>query len=123
MPSSSSTNAATHAALNLIDVLQNPAPASPFANIGHNKIDALNKLAEIFVESIPKTLESKLIYQTKPPQSLQTHPMRTRLYQPPDMAGTKKDNPDPVPRVWVDQGRLPRVTPTGVVHANVRKFT
>eukprot|EP00957_Ditylum_brightwellii_P069592 5286127-Ditylum_brightwellii.AAC.1 len=95
----SSADAAIHAVLDLIDALQNPVPASPFAKSGQNKLDALSKLAELFVHPLLKTPEAKLTYPTKPPQSLQTHPMRTRQYQPTDTSDVKKDNPEPVPRV------------------------
>eukprot|EP00957_Ditylum_brightwellii_P076007 5777779-Ditylum_brightwellii.AAC.1 len=99
MPKTSSADAATHVTVDLIDALQNPVPASPFAKLGKNKIDALNELAEMFVDSLPKAPEAKLIYPTKPPQFLQTHPMRTRKYQPTDASDAQKDNPKPVPRV------------------------
>jgi hypothetical protein len=45
MPYILPTEAATHAARDLIDALKHPSP--PFANLGDTKLVALKKLAEI----------------------------------------------------------------------------
>jgi hypothetical protein len=41
---------AIHAARELTFALRNPAPAAPFARLGHQQHDALAKLANIFKE-------------------------------------------------------------------------
>jgi hypothetical protein len=48
MPKTSSADAATQAARDLISALQNPAPAAPFATLGNEQLHAIRKLADIF---------------------------------------------------------------------------
>jgi hypothetical protein len=48
MPKTSSADAATQAALDLIAALQNPTPAAPFATIGDEQLNAIRQLAAIF---------------------------------------------------------------------------
>jgi hypothetical protein len=50
MPHLSSQEMAIQAARELTFALQNPAPASPFARLGHQQHEALTKLANIFKE-------------------------------------------------------------------------
>jgi hypothetical protein len=55
MPRTSSADAATKAASNLIHALQNPAPAAPFAALGDRQQQALEQLANIFANSVSTT--------------------------------------------------------------------
>jgi hypothetical protein len=48
MPKTSSADAATRAALDLISALENPTPAAPFATIGNEQLHAIRTLAAIF---------------------------------------------------------------------------
>jgi hypothetical protein len=48
MPKTSSADAATRAAQDLIHALDNPSPAAPFATLGADQLHAIRKLAEIF---------------------------------------------------------------------------
>ena len=51
MPFCSSAENATIAATELINALQNPAPAAPFAHIGDNQMEALDQVAKNFKEA------------------------------------------------------------------------
>jgi len=54
MPATSSADRATYAALDLIDALQHPAPAAPFATFGDAQLQALRALTAIFYLNIAK---------------------------------------------------------------------
>ncbi len=54
MPKTSSADAATQAALDLIDALQHPAPAAPFAQLGHGQLHAIRQLATLFQATTSK---------------------------------------------------------------------
>eukprot|EP00957_Ditylum_brightwellii_P178564 13601813-Ditylum_brightwellii.AAC.1 len=58
MPKTSSKDAATHAALDLIHALQNPAPAAPFSQVGQKQMNVLRKLADIFQTALPQEKSS-----------------------------------------------------------------
>jgi hypothetical protein len=51
MPKTSSADNATQAALDLVDALENPSPAAPFATIGQEQLHAIRKLADIFCDT------------------------------------------------------------------------
>ena len=51
MPTTSSADMATEAAIQLTDALLHPAPASPFS-VQTAQIDTLRKLAEIFDQAL-----------------------------------------------------------------------
>jgi hypothetical protein len=53
MPSISSKDLASIAALELSNALQNPAPAAPFSHIGTAQIQALRQLLDIFSAALP----------------------------------------------------------------------
>eukprot|EP00957_Ditylum_brightwellii_P047435 3603313-Ditylum_brightwellii.AAC.1 len=53
-PKTASKDAVTHAALDLIYALQNPARATPFSQVGQKQMDALRKLADIFQTALPQ---------------------------------------------------------------------
>ena len=75
MPFKSSTENATAAARELTHTLRYPAPAVPFTNIGDKKLEALQKLADIFDQItdrsnlIPKSAEN---LDTNPETQIQT---------------------------------------------------
>jgi len=54
MPATSSADRATYTALDLIDALQHPAPAAPFATFGDAQLQALRALTAIFHLNIAK---------------------------------------------------------------------
>jgi hypothetical protein len=54
MPKTSSADAATQAATDLVHALQNPAPAAPFAQLGNKQLAALRQLSEIFATILPQ---------------------------------------------------------------------
>eukprot|EP00957_Ditylum_brightwellii_P144533 11009917-Ditylum_brightwellii.AAC.1 len=66
MPKTSLVDKATYAVLDLIDALQNPAPAAPFAQMGERKMAALKQLAGIFISELPTVEEPTLIYPEQP---------------------------------------------------------
>jgi hypothetical protein len=53
MPSMSSKDLASIAALELSHALQNPAPAAPFSQIGMAQLQALRQLSDIFFAALP----------------------------------------------------------------------
>jgi hypothetical protein len=53
MPRLSSADTALWAATELIDALQHPAPAAPFATLSNDKLTALQHLADIFKQALP----------------------------------------------------------------------
>jgi hypothetical protein len=66
MPRTSSADAATKAASNLIHALQNPAPAAPFAGLGNRQQQALEQLANIFANSVSTTPASPRVVENFP---------------------------------------------------------
>jgi hypothetical protein len=61
MPKTSTADAAIFAAKDLINALQNPAPATPFATLGSEQLTALRQLADIFdnaVNNKPQSAQS-----------------------------------------------------------------
>jgi hypothetical protein len=55
MPSTLSKDLASIAALELSNALQNPAPASPFSQIGTAQLQALRQLSDIFSTALPSS--------------------------------------------------------------------
>jgi hypothetical protein len=55
MPSTSSKDLASIAALELPNALQNPAPAAPFSQIGTAQLQALRQLSDIFSAALPSS--------------------------------------------------------------------
>jgi hypothetical protein len=53
MPNTSSKDISSIAALELSNVLQNPAPAAPFSHIGTAQLQALRQLSDIFSAALP----------------------------------------------------------------------
>jgi hypothetical protein len=53
MPSMSSKDLASIAALELSNSLQNPAPAAPFSQIGTAQLQALRQLSDMFSAALP----------------------------------------------------------------------
>ena len=76
MPQTSALDQATQAADDLIDILKNPKPASPFLEFGSEQQNALKKLATLFKLSLP--LQPKSTY---PP--LEHTPALPRVRNPP----------------------------------------
>ena len=86
MPFRSSAENATVAATELINALQNPTPAAPFAHIGDKQMEALQQLATIFKQAtsrplpvhehpVPAPRVGKSPQSAKLPQStIKTHP-------------------------------------------------
>jgi hypothetical protein len=66
MPHLSSQEMAIQAARKLTFVLRNPAPAAPFARLGHQQREALAKLANIFKEiAAPELSDASTMTTTK----------------------------------------------------------
>jgi hypothetical protein len=59
MPKLSSADAAIRAAKDLIHALQKPHPAAPFSQLGNPQMEALNELAGIFYDALPRVEEKK----------------------------------------------------------------
>jgi hypothetical protein len=59
MPHLSSQEMAIQAARELTHALRNPAPAAPFARLGHQQHEALTKLANIFKEIAAPNLATR----------------------------------------------------------------
>ena len=100
MPKTSSADAATQAALDLIHALENPSPAAPFATIGNAQLHAIRKLADIFRTN---TSQPQTDSQPSPRVAPNTPPDTNRL---PRVPGT----PVITPRVAATPPRVP-VTP------------
>jgi hypothetical protein len=64
MPRTSSSDAATIAASNLVHALQHPAPAAPFAVLGNQQQQALEQLAQIFANAVTNTDASPRVAKT-----------------------------------------------------------
>jgi hypothetical protein len=56
MPITSSLDAVPDAATALSHALTHPAPATPFANVGHGQMVALKQLTAIFATTVPDTV-------------------------------------------------------------------
>ena len=57
MPKPSSLDKATQCVINLIELLQTPAPASPFPQFGDEKLNAIWKLAKLLQSGLPSTTQ------------------------------------------------------------------
>jgi hypothetical protein len=53
MPNTPSKYIASIAALELSNVLQNPAPSAPFSHIGTAQLQALRQISDIFSAALP----------------------------------------------------------------------
>jgi hypothetical protein len=101
MPKTSSADAATQAALDLIHALENPSPAAPFATIGNAQLHAIRKLADIFRTNTSQTPTDS---QPSPRVAPNTPPDTNRL---PRVPGT----PVITPRVAATSPRVPVTAP------------
>jgi hypothetical protein len=97
MPKTSSADAATKAALDLVHALQHPAPAAPFATLGQSQLAAIQTLADIFSHStalaaaprVPSTPTPPGTTSPEPPRVLSPPaPPRTTTAAPPRVAST-----------------------------------
>ena len=79
MPASSSLDKAIQAANDLIHVLQNPEPASPFFEFGDAQQNALDKLAALFHTSLPPNPNKSLVDD---PTQQNIPPSLPRVVQP-----------------------------------------
>jgi hypothetical protein len=86
MPSTSSKDLTRIAALELSNALQNPAPASPFSQIGTAQLQALRQLSYIFSAVLPSSIS-----QHAPPLSQNSSQFRSTVQQ-----GTAKPNRMPL---------------------------
>jgi hypothetical protein len=66
MPKTSSADAAIFAANDLIHALQNPSPATPFAQLGSDQLNALQQLADILDTTINHPTKPGLHHDTSP---------------------------------------------------------
>jgi hypothetical protein len=66
MPRTSSADLAALATQNLVQALQNPAPAAPFALLGNQQQQALEQLAKIFADAVPNTDASPRVANKSP---------------------------------------------------------
>eukprot|EP00957_Ditylum_brightwellii_P038572 2915577-Ditylum_brightwellii.AAC.1 len=99
MPRTSSADAATRAALDLIEAIENPHPATPFPNIGNAQMSALKTLSDIFHQALqpaPTTLPKP---KMPPPGRPLQAPARFPTVQPNQQHGGPTLNPAPAPRV------------------------
>ncbi len=112
MPKTSSADRATFAALALVEALQHPAPAAPFASFGEAQIAALRQLATIFLTAAPKAPLPEMAPKqaptasTPPPPRVTVPPNKTLPAPPP--------HPPAVPHVHFiepDQETVPRRHP------------
>ena len=103
VPYTTPTDVAIRATNDLIRVLENPTPSTPFAHVGHNQMEAIQLIADIFQKHLPTTPPS-------PPRvaRLPTNP------QPPRRAATTPYPlvTPPLPRVAPPLPRLTPSTPT-----------
>eukprot|EP00978_Attheya_sp_CCMP212_P016490 scaffold43259_cov66-Attheya_sp.AAC.3 len=88
MPYISPTEAATHAARDLIEALKHPAPPAPFVNLGDAKLVALKQLAENF-----KTATEP----TSPPKDIPVPPPRVVFPASPPRVMPQAPSPRVVP--------------------------
>ena len=112
MPFRSSAENATVAATELINALQNPTPAAPFAHIGDKQIEALQQLATIFKQATSRPLpvhEHPVLaprVKKSPQSATKTHPRTVpRMASGPQSAklpqSTIKTYPTALPRVEI----------------------
>jgi hypothetical protein len=76
MPSTSSKDLASIAALELSNALQNPGPAAPFSQIGTAQLQALRQLSNIFSAALPSRTK-----QQAPPLSQNSSQFRITVQQ------------------------------------------
>jgi hypothetical protein len=81
MPQTSSADAATSAARDLIHALRNPAPATPFSQLDNTELSALDRLAAIFHQqtvskdaSLPRVEANKQATVDKSKPDIANHP-------------------------------------------------
>jgi len=91
LPSTSSRDAATKAAKDLIYAIKNPTPSSPTLQLGDETIRALERLAEIFFKNLKPTtaivpaqprVETTTIVQAAPNQNTSITPAQPRVNIP-----------------------------------------
>jgi hypothetical protein len=84
IPQTASADAARKAASALTHALQNPAPATPFAHIGNDQMQALKALAQIFATTVTKRHPAALRVANKepPPPVLHSYPLWSRPTAP-----------------------------------------
>jgi len=87
MPKLSSADAALKAAIDLIAALKHPHPAAPFAPLGDTKMNALEQLADIFSDALPRVGKAKNFERgaptTKAPVLMEPIASRTRSHPAP----------------------------------------
>jgi hypothetical protein len=113
MPNTSSADATTHAASDLVYALQNPAPAAPFAQLGDQQMAAFRKLANIFATKVR-------LQTTTPATATGPHqPTPPRVNSPPPRV------PQPVtpPEEHCSPPRVPRPQPPPRVQATPQRMT
>eukprot|EP00957_Ditylum_brightwellii_P172735 13149547-Ditylum_brightwellii.AAC.1 len=86
MPKNLAEEAATHAALDLIDVIKENTPAAPFMNIGHKQRAALTELLEIFYDSLKEENTPMMTPSPPPPAPHPIYMPRMPTMAPPPMA-------------------------------------
>jgi hypothetical protein len=91
MPSTSSKDLASIAALELYNALQNTAPAAPFSHIGKAQLQALRQLSDIFSAALPSGTS-----QHAPPLSQNSSIFRSTVQQ--GTANPKRMPRQPIPR-------------------------
>ena len=122
MPNTSSADAAIIAAQELIHALQNPAPATPFANMGNDRLQALRHLAQIFHSALPNAQPAAASprVQVQPAPRVQAQPS-PRVPTPTSLRVPAPTSPrvptHPSPRVTRAQANQPRY-PTRAHSAN-----
>jgi hypothetical protein len=112
IPSTSSKDLASIAALELSNALQNPAPAAPFSQIGTAQLQALRQLSDIFSVALPSGTS-----QHAPPLSQNSSQFRSTVQQGtanPKRMPRQPIPPDPVLSPSLAPRRSQRVIPIQV---------
>ena len=71
MPTMSSTDDTIHAAQDLVQALQNPAPARPLVKLGNEHKEALIYLSDIFGKAISPAVPPRVLIEEAYPEKLQ----------------------------------------------------
>jgi hypothetical protein len=119
MPNTSSKDPASISALELSNVLQNPAPAAPFSHIGTAQLQALHQLSDIFSAALPSgaaqhappLTQNSSQFRSTVQQGCTTHTRMPRQPIPATPMIYPQLAPRRSPRVIPSQVPSPRVTP------------
>ena len=113
MPQTSSADRATQAAHDLVEALQNPAPATPYLTVRNTHLAALQQLAEIFSKVTKTATPARVPTAEAPPLQLALpgEPPRVVATAAPEVPATTVQATRPVspPRAVIMQEQAPTV--------------